>query len=244
LVRLTIVITTLTTASAAGSRPVTEFPAVWAYTPILAKSSGLSELFFTIARCLASAPQRTARQEAVFGLLMKAWSDYDTWPTRPAVDGNDSGPAWILVVDDDPVQRRLLTSVLEEQRYAVETASDGLDAVRKIRNGCFDLALIDYDMPEIDGLAAGTLIRDLIGKDVRPRMVGLTATAALLSQKEGLPRSIFDEILQKSPDFDRLKAAVDKHMRASPNLMTRQAAAPTGSKHARAYETLPAAGKD
>ena len=122
----------------------------------------------------------------------------------------------------------------------VETASDGLDAVRKIREGCFDLALVDYGMPEMDGLAAGTLIRDMIGEDVRPRLIGLTATAALLSDKEGMARSVFDEIFQKSADLQGLLCSIDRHMRASPNPATRRAAAYTDLANTRKYATTAA----
>ncbi len=196
-----------------------------AFDAVLAKSSDLSGLLSAIARCLALAPERTTRQQAVLSLLLKSWVDYDTLPDRPGSKGDDPGPARILVIDDDECQQRLLTAVLERRGYVVETASDGLNAVRKIRDGCFDLALVDYGLPEMDGLAAGTLIRDMIGEDVRPRLIGFTATAGLLSDREGIARSVFDEIVQKSSDLQGLLRSVDRHMRASPNLATRRAAA-------------------
>jgi two-component system, sensor histidine kinase len=118
-----------------------------------------------------------------------------------------------------------LTSVLEQRGYVVEVAADGLEAVRKIRDGCYDLALVDDNIPEMDGLATGTLVRDMIGEDQRLRMIGLTLGADLLSSKEGVPRSVFDEIIQKSADFEGLLRSVDRHMRASPNPATRRAAA-------------------
>jgi len=207
-----------------------ESGAASAFDAVLAKSADLTGLFTAIARCLTSAPERTTRQDAVFSLLLKSWADYDTVPDRPGSRGDDAGPARILVIDDDEAQRLLLVSLLEKRNYFVETASDGLDAVRKIRNGCYDLALVDYGLPEMDGLAAGTVIRDTMGEDVRPRLIGLTATAALLSDKEGTARSVFDEIFQKSSDLPGLLCSVDRHMRASPNPATRRAVAYSNPK--------------
>jgi CheY-like chemotaxis protein len=195
------------------------------FDAVLPKSPDLSGLFSTIARCLPSAPERSARRDAVFALLLRSWAEYDTIPQRPGAQGDDTGPARILVIDDDEMQQLLLTSVLEQHGYVVESVSNGLDAVRKIRDGCYDLALVDYSMPEMDGMAAGTLIRDMISEDVRPRMIGLTATAGLLSAKEGTARSVFDEIVEKSADLQGLLRSVDRHMRASPNPATRRAAA-------------------
>jgi CheY-like chemotaxis protein len=196
-----------------------------AFDAVLPKSPDLSGLFATITQCLASAPERSARQDAVFALLLQSWAEYDAIPARPGAQGDDTGPARILVIDDDAAQRLLLRSVLERRGYVVDVASDGLEAVRKIREGCYDLALVDYNVPEMDGWATGMLVRDMIGEDLRPRMIGLTATADQLSSREGTARSVFDEIIPKSADLQGLLSSVDRHMRASPNPVTRRAAA-------------------
>jgi two-component system sensor histidine kinase/response regulator len=207
-----------------------ESGAASAFDAILAKSSDLTGLFVAIAHCLASAPERTTRQKAIFSLLLKSWANYDTAPDHPGAWGDDAGPARILVIDDDEAQRRLLISLLEQRNYVVETAFDGLDAVWKICNGCYDLALVEYGLPKMDGLAVGTVIHDTMGEDERPRLIGLTATATLLSEKEGTTRGVFDEIFQKSSDLPGLLCAVDRHMRASPNPATRRAAAYSNRK--------------
>jgi adenylate cyclase len=64
---------------------------------------------------------------------------------------NDQRPAWILVVDDDAVNRRLLTSLLEQDGHHVDTASDGRQALERLHGDAFDLALLDVLMPELDG---------------------------------------------------------------------------------------------
>jgi class 3 adenylate cyclase len=64
---------------------------------------------------------------------------------------NDQRPAWILVVDDDAVNRRLLRSLLEQDGHRVDTASDGRQALERLHGDPFDLALLDVLMPELDG---------------------------------------------------------------------------------------------
>ncbi len=61
--------------------------------------------------------------------------------------------AGILVVDDEVLIREMLRSGLEEQGYHVETASNGIEALRKIRVGSYDLVLTDIYMPELDGIS-------------------------------------------------------------------------------------------
>src|SRR5215467_7421883 len=62
----------------------------------------------------------------------------------------------ILVVDDSPDMRRYLRLLLELERYRVETAGDGGEALRRLDEGCSPaLVLLDLQMPGLDGL--GTL---------------------------------------------------------------------------------------
>ncbi len=58
----------------------------------------------------------------------------------------------ILVVDDDPVIRRVLRVKLEASGYTVEEASGGSEAIRKIRKGNVDLMVIDIVMPRKGGI--------------------------------------------------------------------------------------------
>ncbi|MCA9996664.1 MAG: response regulator [Anaerolineales bacterium] len=57
----------------------------------------------------------------------------------------------ILVVDDEPLLRRLLRSMLERGGFQVDEAQDGLDALSKIQTKVPDLLIVDYMMPKMDG---------------------------------------------------------------------------------------------
>ncbi|MBD0330961.1 MAG: response regulator [Thermoleophilia bacterium] len=63
----------------------------------------------------------------------------------------NESPAWILVVDDDPVNRALLTRLLEQDGYRVDTAPDGRRALEMLEGDPFDVVLLDLLMPELDG---------------------------------------------------------------------------------------------
>lgn len=67
----------------------------------------------------------------------------------------------ILIVEDSPTMRQLLVFALRRLRNAdINEAQDGLDGLRKVTADEYDLALIDINMPVMDGLKLISLIRD------------------------------------------------------------------------------------
>jgi CheY-like chemotaxis protein len=58
----------------------------------------------------------------------------------------------ILVIDDDAAVRMTIKLVLERDGHAVELASDGLAGMKAIKDGVFDLLIIDIFMPGMDGI--------------------------------------------------------------------------------------------
>ncbi|MFW6456962.1 MAG: HD domain-containing phosphohydrolase, partial [Planctomycetota bacterium] len=69
-----------------------------------------------------------------------------------------SGDTNILIVDDMEAQRALLEAQLEELGYDAETASDGFEAMAKMKTG-FDLVLLDAQMPGMAGFEVAEKIR-------------------------------------------------------------------------------------
>ena len=59
----------------------------------------------------------------------------------------------VLVIDDEPNMRHMLTALLEKAGYAVTVAADGADALSILESKAFDLILCDVRMPRMDGLS-------------------------------------------------------------------------------------------
>ena len=65
----------------------------------------------------------------------------------------------ILIVDDEEMIRKLIRKYAEFEGHLAEEASDGMEAVIKIRNNEYDLVVMDIMMPELDGFSACREIR-------------------------------------------------------------------------------------
>ena len=66
----------------------------------------------------------------------------------------------VLIVEDSPTMRQLLVFALRRLKdVEIVEAQDGMDGLRKVSSDDFDLALIDINMPVMDGLKLISLIR-------------------------------------------------------------------------------------
>ncbi|MHC4997140.1 MAG: PP2C family protein-serine/threonine phosphatase [Planctomycetota bacterium] len=79
--------------------------------------------------------------------------------TIPMVDDAPDTPARILVVDDDEMNRDMLSRRLERKGYAVSVACDGREALEHVDREPWDAVLLDIMMPVMDGIEALKILR-------------------------------------------------------------------------------------
>lgn len=82
----------------------------------------------------------------------------------------------VLVAEDDPVNQEIVKDLLESVGLSVLVANDGLEATEYATSGCFDLILMDLNMPNLGGIDAALRIRTL-PKYFRTPIIALTANA-------------------------------------------------------------------
>jgi len=96
----------------------------------------------------------------------------------------------LLVADDDPNIRTLLKHVLTRQGYGVIEATDGEDAIHKLKETTVDLAIVDVMMPHMDGLELCQYIRDTYDIPI----ILLTARQQLSDKEQGYLRGTDDYV--------------------------------------------------
>jgi DNA-binding response OmpR family regulator len=72
---------------------------------------------------------------------------------QPASAPQPASRGHVLVVDDEPMVREVITAYLERDRYRVTSVGDGADALRWLETGRPDLVILDLMLPTVDGLS-------------------------------------------------------------------------------------------
>ncbi len=118
----------------------------------------------------------------------------------------------ILIIEDSPTMRKLIRFGLQSLKgVRFIEASDGMDGLRKVTEEHVDLALIDINMPVLDGLALIKLIRE---DDSLARMPAVVITSEGAETARNQARALgADDYLTKPIQAGELRALVRKLLR-------------------------------
>jgi signal transduction histidine kinase/CheY-like chemotaxis protein len=97
----------------------------------------------------------------------------------------------ILVVEDNQVNQVLALGMLKKLGLAADLARDGEEACTMVRQGAYDLVLMDMQMPRMDGLSATRAIREMPGIH-QPHIVAVTANAMNVDREACLQAGMND----------------------------------------------------
>ena len=121
----------------------------------------------------------------------------------------------ILIVEDSPTMRQLLMFALRRlEDVDIVEAQDGMDGLRKVSSDHFDLALIDINMPVMDGLKLISLIR---GEDsLRDISIVVITTEGAKEDRERALSLGANEYLTKPIQANRVLAIVKDLLKDEP----------------------------
>jgi signal transduction histidine kinase/DNA-binding response OmpR family regulator len=123
--------------------------------------------------------------------------------TRPAVR-----PLRILLAEDNKINQQLVTMLLLKAHHEVDVAENGELAVEAVRNGAYDVVLMDIQMPILDGVQATRRIRELPPPNSAVPIIALTAHAMAGAKEEYLAAQM-DDYLSKPIDDVELFTRLD-----------------------------------
>ncbi|HET6516582.1 MAG TPA: diguanylate cyclase [Thermodesulfovibrionales bacterium] len=120
------------------------------------------------------------------------------------------GPAEkILVVEDEPEIRNLLSIFCSSKGYSCETASDGNEALEKAAKTAFDAVITDISMPNMDGLI---LTRELLRRYPGISVMVMTGFARQYTEEDALQAGAAD-FIEKPFSLDEFSARFQRMMR-------------------------------
>lgn len=86
--------------------------------------------------------------------------------------------AYVLIVDDNDINRAIAKGVIEPLGMQVDLAASGAECIEKVRNFRYDIIFMDHMMPEMDGIEAAHIIKQRFPSYADVPIIALTANAA------------------------------------------------------------------
>ncbi|HEX6614081.1 MAG TPA: ATP-binding protein [Rhodanobacteraceae bacterium] len=137
----------------------------------------------------------------------------ESFPSRtlPSVEQAENERSLVLVVDDHPTNREVLTRQLARAGYACETAVDGEDALERWKGGRYALLLADIHMPRMDGYQLTAAIRAIESRERRERtpIIAITANVSK-GEPERCLEAGMDDFLGKPLRIAQLAATLHR----------------------------------
>ena len=119
-----------------------------------------------------------------------------------------------LVVEDNLINQRLISILLQEYDLKVSTASDGEEGVRKCENQEFDIVFMDIDMPVKNGIIATREIKSRMSAKNPMPIIALTALA-MEGDRENILQEGLDDYLAKPLTRAKLEYILEKYLKVS-----------------------------
>ena len=115
----------------------------------------------------------------------------------------------ILVVDDNPVNQKVVSAMLKKMAHAVTAADDGRMAIEQLRQKAFDLVFMDVQMPVMDGYEATQCIRNEPSSFQQIPIIAVTAKT-LEGDREKCLSAGMDDYLAKPVNPAQLREMISK----------------------------------
>jgi signal transduction histidine kinase/ligand-binding sensor domain-containing protein/ActR/RegA family two-component response regulator len=134
---------------------------------------------------------------------------------QPQTNTGKDGPHWhLLLLEDDPTVAAVIIGLLEVQGHTIEHAPNALRALEWLEQPRFDAALVDLDLPGLDGLQWAKLVRSRENGRALP-MIAITARSG--GEEESRARSAgMDGFLRKPLQGEQIAQALAAVLAATP----------------------------
>lgn len=116
----------------------------------------------------------------------------------------------VIIAEDSSVIQNLTKKILQFQNYEITLAKNGEEVLEKIKNGNYDLILMDINMPKMDGIECTKFIRKMDRNKSTIPIIAITGNAMNYTIQDFKNAGI-NEYVQKPLNFDILVNIVNKY---------------------------------
>ena len=117
----------------------------------------------------------------------------------------------ILLVEDNPVNQKVVVKMLKKYGYSADTVANGADAIRMLKSTRYHIVLLDIVMPDMDGYQVASNIRDPNSSVLQHDVIIIAMTAhAMKGDREKCLESGMDDYLSKPITPDALLGTIEK----------------------------------
>ena len=112
-----------------------------------------------------------------------------------------------LIVDDEPMNLVVATSLFSDYDIVIDTAGSGREAINKFNNGDYDIVFMDHMMPEMDGVEAMKIIKKMAQEMYKNILVVALTANAVSGAREMFMKEGFDGFIAKPinmSEFERV----------------------------------------
>jgi CheY-like chemotaxis protein/HPt (histidine-containing phosphotransfer) domain-containing protein len=115
----------------------------------------------------------------------------------------------LLLAEDNPVNQKLAVILLQKAGYSVDVADNGQQALEKVQKERYSAVLMDVQMPELDGYAAATQIRQWEAGQRHVPIIAMTASA-MKGDRERCLEAGMDDYISKPLQPETLFRTIDR----------------------------------
>lgn len=120
----------------------------------------------------------------------------------------------ILVVDDVPMNLRVMKGLLKESGIQIDVADNGMEALEKIKRTRYDVIFLDHMMPVMDGVETLSVMKTLSGNPNEKTPVIMLTANAIVGAKDSYMKEGFTDYLTKPVREDALLSMLLKYLPA------------------------------
>ncbi|MEM7332132.1 MAG: response regulator [Chloroflexota bacterium] len=155
---------------------------------------------------------KPVKASLLYNTLMENFTDQKIVVPRfkkPSFDAElgHKRPFRILLAEDNQINQKVITRMLERLQYRTDIAGNGVEVVEALKRQDYDIIFMDIQMPEMDGVETTNYIRQHISAERQPHIVALTANA-MQGEREKYLSSGMDDFVSKPVQLEDLISAL------------------------------------